>query len=144
MPPCVLTEEDGHDGLSPHPRVSSPLTPGQRVQVSFRPEPRRVAEMRRMAATALDCAGLLDPDAAGAVELVVSELVTNAVSHGRGRAGLLLTGLRRRRHGTHRGGRPLPRRPDGPAPRAGRRGRARNAAGQRVGRRLGHHSAADR
>ncbi|MEU6487293.1 ATP-binding protein [Streptomyces sp. NPDC046887] len=84
MPPCVLTEEDGRDGLFPRPHVAPPPAAGQRVQLSFRPEPRRVAEMRRMAATALDCAGLLDPDVAGAVELLVSELVTNAVTHSPG------------------------------------------------------------
>ncbi|MCS0638339.1 ATP-binding protein [Streptomyces sp. LP05-1] len=82
MLPCFLDDEDGPVGRP----SESPLAPitEQRIQVAFLPEPRRVAEMRRMTATTLDCAGLVDPGVVDVVQLLVSELVTNAVRHGKG------------------------------------------------------------
>ncbi|MFF2644805.1 ATP-binding protein [Streptomyces niveus] len=50
--------------------------------VSFDADPRHVATARRVAADVLGEAGVRDRDAIGTVQLLVSEIVTNAIVHG--------------------------------------------------------------
>ncbi|MET9557439.1 ATP-binding protein [Streptomyces sp. NPDC006645] len=50
--------------------------------MSFDADPRHVATARHVAADVLAEAGVRDGDAVGTVQLVVSEMVTNAIVHG--------------------------------------------------------------
>lgn len=76
---------------SPPPAPTSSLSPvprtvedeSIRLSVSFRPLPRRVTDMRQLVARLLRRADLGE-EVIGTVELLVSELLTNAVVHGRG------------------------------------------------------------
>ncbi|MFF2524856.1 ATP-binding protein [Streptomyces liangshanensis] len=54
-----------------------------RLSLSFAPDPRRVAYARRVAGELVRLRGLSE-DTVHTVELLVSEIVTNAVVHGRG------------------------------------------------------------
>lgn len=50
--------------------------------MSFDADPRRVKAARRMTAAVLGRAGVRDRDVVGTVQLLVSEIVTNAIVHG--------------------------------------------------------------
>jgi anti-sigma regulatory factor (Ser/Thr protein kinase) len=54
-----------------------------RVQVEFVPHPKRVSHMRSLTCTQLRFCGNRDDNAVQEVGLVVSELVTNAIRHGK-------------------------------------------------------------
>ncbi|MFF4701129.1 ATP-binding protein [Streptomyces chattanoogensis] len=56
----------------------------ERMAVSFPPDERRVEHMRRLAAAHLNRFGRIDPEVVHAVQLLVSEIVTNAIQHGKG------------------------------------------------------------
>ncbi|MGI5530121.1 ATP-binding protein [Streptomyces syringium] len=73
--------------------VLSPLATPHPMKVSFPPDPRRVEQMRRLTAAHLKLIGGITPDKIHAVQLLVSELVTNAIQHGdqRTEVDLLLT-----------------------------------------------------
>ncbi|MET7298179.1 ATP-binding protein [Embleya sp. NPDC005575] len=60
----------------------TPLTSGY-IRVCFTPHPRRVEQMRRITRTQLRYCGPRDVEAVHTVGLVVSELVTNAIRHGK-------------------------------------------------------------
>ncbi|MFF7021370.1 ATP-binding protein [Streptomyces klenkii] len=63
-------------GLRPPARTS-------RIGATFPPEAKRVEHMRRLAAAHLNQVGGIEPDDIRTVQLLVSELVTNAIQHGR-------------------------------------------------------------
>ncbi|MFD4700946.1 ATP-binding protein [Streptomyces niveus] len=50
--------------------------------MSFDADPRRVEAARRVTAAVLEKAGVRDRDVVGTVQLLVSEIVTNAIVHG--------------------------------------------------------------
>ncbi|MCY0923291.1 MULTISPECIES: ATP-binding protein [Streptomyces] len=52
------------------------------MAVSFSAEPHRVQQMRRLAGAYLGCFGTFSPEMIEVVQLLVSELVTNAIVHG--------------------------------------------------------------
>ncbi|MGA6169079.1 ATP-binding protein [Streptomyces sp. NPDC012600] len=54
----------------------------RRIGATFPPEPHRVEHMRRLAAAHLSQIGGIEPDDVRTVQLLVSELVTNAIQHG--------------------------------------------------------------
>ncbi|MEU3185550.1 ATP-binding protein [Streptomyces sp. NPDC006923] len=54
-----------------------------RLSLSFQPRPRRVEHMRRITGTLLQQCGVHE-EAVATVQLLVSEIVTNAVLHGHG------------------------------------------------------------
>ncbi|MFF8956821.1 ATP-binding protein [Streptomyces sp. NPDC014894] len=56
----------------------------QRIEVSFPPQAECVARVRHLAAGILYRNGLTDPDLLDTVQLLVSEIVTNAITHGGG------------------------------------------------------------
>lgn len=62
--------------------VLSPFTMPGPMKVSFPPDPRRVEHMRRLTAAHLKLIGRIAPDKIQTVQLLVSELVTNAIQHG--------------------------------------------------------------
>ncbi|MGW8671517.1 ATP-binding protein [Streptomyces niveus] len=63
------------------PNRKAPIGAAQ-ATVSFDADPRHVETARRVAADVLGEAGVRDRDAIGAVQLLVSEIVTNAIVHG--------------------------------------------------------------
>ncbi|MFI6082511.1 ATP-binding protein [Streptomyces sp. NPDC051217] len=52
------------------------------AEMSFDADPRRVETARRVTAAVLGRAGVRDHDVVGTVQLLVSEIVTNAIVHG--------------------------------------------------------------
>ncbi|MFI5616532.1 ATP-binding protein [Streptomyces sp. NPDC051567] len=91
--------------------------------MSFLPGPRQVARMRRLAAAHLGHRDRIAPDTIHTVQLLVSELVTNAVTHGDSATlKLILTcgpdaGIRIEVD-DHSPGTPEPRNPGTPEPRS--------------------------
>ncbi|MFI9205324.1 ATP-binding protein [Streptomyces sp. NPDC053048] len=65
------------------------------MKVSFPPDTRRVEHMRRLTTAHLKLTGRIAPDKIHTVQLLVSEVVTNAIQHGdqRTNVDLLLTWL---------------------------------------------------
>jgi anti-sigma regulatory factor (Ser/Thr protein kinase) len=61
-----------------------PLLPVEVAQRRLAPDPHEVAPARRWAVAQATSAGLADEDAAAILELLSSEIITNAVRHGRG------------------------------------------------------------
>lgn len=76
MPPSTQS-------TTPPPATAVDIRGAVRLHISFRPHPRRVEHMRRTAGTLLRQGGVCE-EAIETVQLLVSELVTNAVVHGRG------------------------------------------------------------
>ncbi|AXU16654.1 ATP-binding protein [Streptomyces clavuligerus] len=66
--------------------VAVPPQPGiQRAEVSFRPDPKCVSRLRALSADLLNLSGVLDGDVIDTVQLLVSEIATNALTHGNGK-----------------------------------------------------------
>lgn len=76
----------GHDGTAQAvaTRRLLPLLPVDVVQRRLAPDPHEVAPARRWTVAQAAAAGLTDADAAAVLELLSSEVITNAVRHGEG------------------------------------------------------------
>ncbi|GAA2252843.1 hypothetical protein GCM10010232_46660 [Streptomyces amakusaensis] len=72
------------NGSTPPPGLDPDTARIQRIKLSFPPEAEWVVRIRHLSGAILYRNGLTDPDLLHTTELLVSEIVTNAITHGGG------------------------------------------------------------